>query len=246
MSVAQQLQCLDHLPEGCVMLQFHSFNNRADIFLMSDIQANRANVSCIMRPFVHSMLARVFVYVDWGGSESGMSCPVGQYLKVNEVNSKRQLPIGSKASQGSGGGVTANMSQTQENSRERAEACSSIHSYSLWGDEPNLYPSASSDASHQNKRDSLRVEQKKKWNNWLQTLCSLIFFEQSVQCIKGRKGSHNKLIFPVHPRWKQGISFSVPPGHRENKIVLPQYLERGFNERPSENSSWVSIKLIGL
>lgn len=86
------------------------------------------------------------VYVDRGRAKPGMHGPEGDSYLVNEVNFKRRLPIGSKPSLASGEDVTANMSQPRDNSRERAESCFSIHSYSLREAEPNLYRSVSSAA----------------------------------------------------------------------------------------------------
>ncbi len=98
------------------------------------------------------------------GHSQACIAPWGRWLLVNEVNANRQLPIGSKPSQGSGGHVTANMSQPRENSRECTELCSSIHTYPLWEAEPNLYPSVSSAASHQNQGASWSVRQKSETN----------------------------------------------------------------------------------
>lgn len=108
-----------------------------------------------------------FIYVECEGAWPRMHCPVGWWLTENEVNSARQLPIGSRRSLRSDGDVTANMSQAQANSRNHAELCFSIHSYSFSEAEPNLYPSVSSSVSHQNKRPSRSKSDKKmKWVNW--------------------------------------------------------------------------------
>lgn len=134
------------------------------------------------------------------------------------------------------------MSETQENSRERAELCFSIHSYSLWEAELNLYPSVSSAASQKNKRD-LWQKKKKKSEKSLQTLWR--HFVSNVYIIeKTARANLPLLLFFFLPRSKQKPCGSNLSFFFLNLCFKTEW-KRNVIMKHLANSSWLNIKFTG-
>ena len=124
-SVARQLQCLDHLREACAPVSAlpddEMTKTQPPVFPTFRLTLQESDRVTLYGPFIACHLVCVFIYVDRG--RHALPCGVRGWL-VNEVNAKRQLPIGSKnQARAVVGSVTANMSEAQGKAAGNVLSC---------------------------------------------------------------------------------------------------------------------------